>query len=394
MVNQFRKAKKINPNEFTGLMLDHKELEGIMHVLFESKIFRYASRKKSVVDDFEADIRKYLNLRYALGLNNGTSALKAALVALGIKTSDRVLISSYTFIATPASVISVGGIPVAIDLDLKFGMDLVQLEEELKKGCSAIIVVHLQGRAFDILSILKLAKKYKVPVIEDACQAFSSKLNGKYAGTMADIGVYSFQQYKQLSSGEGGMLVTNNESYFKRAKTYSDHGIVREQMSWDVDGAMIGDNLRMNNLHAAILRSQLKKLPTVIRLQKMKRSYVMNRINGNQMSSILRSTDIEGETGMNIFFLVQSEEIATQIINHSKKRKIEFRRLWDRPYYKHGVFTTLKLIPENLGSKQCKNAEDISKRLISVSIPPVLTDQYLDLIASEINTLKKLKYLS
>ena len=97
-------------------------------------------------------------------------------------------------------------------------------------------------------------------MIEDACQAFGSKFKGNPAGCFADVGVYSFQQYKQISAGEGGMLVTNNEQFYKIAKNYSDHGMVREFMTWDDDGATIGDNYRMSNLQAAILKIQMKRI--------------------------------------------------------------------------------------------------------------------------------------
>lgn len=393
MGQRIKKIKKINPNEFGGLVYDRQELDAVLHVLFEAKIFRYADRKLSEADRFENEIKKYLKVKYALGLSNGTGALKTALCAIGIKPHDRVLISAYTFIATPASVASMGAIPIPIDFNIHNGMNISNLEQEINKGCAAIIPVHLQGRTFNIKQILKIARRHHIPVIEDACQSFASKYYDTPAGAFGDIGVYSFQQYKQISSGEGGLIVTNNENYYRRAKIYSDHGMVRESMSWDSSEAMIGDNLRINNIQAAILRVQLKKLPRILARQKKNRNYILNRVDSDNMKSIVNSGDIEGETGMNIIFLTSSAQIATKIIAHANKRKIEFRRLWDRPYYKHDVFRVNKLTPEYLESATCEVAEDMSQRLISLSIPPTLSDDNLKNIVREIKVLQRLRYI-
>ncbi len=388
-----KKFKKINPNEYCGLLYDQKEVDEIAKVLLHKKIFRYASRKTSTTDQFENQVKKYMNVGYALGLNNGTSALKTALYAIGVKKGDRVLISAVTFIATAAAVISLGAIPIPIDFDFTFGMNLDDLKKEIKKGCKAIIPVHLQGRVFNLEPILDLAKDNKVMVIEDACQAFAAKFNNKCAGTFADIGVFSFQQYKQVSAGEGGMLVTNNEEYYQIARRYSDHGMVRESMSWDDDKAMIGDNYRMSNIQAAILKIQMKKINRAIRKQIKNRKYILSKIDKNKISCLISSPDVGGETGMNIFWLLKSKDEADMAIAHARNKNIELRKLWDRPYYLHGVFQREKLTPNFLGKNNCQIAEDISQRLISISVPPILDKKLLDRVAREIRQLQKLKYI-
>jgi len=391
--NKVKKFKKINPNEYGGLLYDYEELYAIQKLLFTRKIFRYASRKASITDEFEVQVKKYLKIKYALGLNNGTSALKTALFAVGVKPGDRILISSYTFIATAAAVISLGAIPIPIDFDFTYGMNITDLEAEVARGCKAIVPVHLQGRTFNLEPISKIARRKDIVVIEDACQAFGSKFKENYAGCFTDVGVYSFQQYKQISAGEGGMLVTNNEQFYKIAKNYSDHGMVREFMTWDDDGAMIGDNYRMSNLQAAILKIQMKRIKRVIKDQINNRNYVLSKIDKRKFSCLVDSPDVAGETGMNLFFLLDTKEIADQIIAHARTKNIEFRKLWDRPYYLHGVFKKAKLDPSNLHKSNCVVAEDVSSRLVSVSIPPTLTEKSLDKIVREILQLQKLDYI-
>lgn len=392
-INKIKKFKKINPNEYCGLLYNQREIDEITKVMLHKKIFRYASRKVSTTDQFENQVKKYLKVDYALGLNNGTSALKCALFSIGVGSGDRVLISAVTFIATAAAVISLGAIPIPIDFDFTYGMNLDDLKREIDKGCKAIIPVHLQGRVFNLEPILSLAKKHNLLVIEDSCQAFAAKYKNKYAGTLADVGVYSFQQYKQLSVGEGGMLVTNNEKYYQIAKRYSDHGIIRESMTWDDDNAVIGDNYRMSNLQAAVLKIQMKKIRKVIRDQIRNRKYILEKIDKNKMKSIITSPDLNGETGMNIFFLFENKEVADQAIAHARNKNIEFRKLWDRPYYLHGVFKKAKLTPDFLDRESCLIAEDISQRLVSVSIPPILNERQLDRIVREIRQLQKMKYI-
>ena len=384
-----KKFKKINPNEYGGLLYSYEEIYAIQQLLLEHKIFRYATRKISPTDQFETAVKKYLNVNYALGLNNGTSALKTALFAVGVKPGDRVLISAYTFIATAASVVSLGAVPIPIDFDFTTGLNLTELKAEIAKGCKVIIPVHLQGRSFDIRPIIKLAKANNIFVIEDSCQAFGAKFNGTSAGCFGDIGVYSFQQYKQVSAGEGGLLVTNNEQFYKTAKIYSDHGIVRELMTWDHDDAVIGDNYRMNNLQAVILNLQMKKIRTVIRDQIKNRKYILSRLNKSKLSSLISSPDLSGETGMNLFFLLADKNITDQVIAHSRTKNIEIRRMWDRPYYLHGVFSKVKLDPDSLHKNRCLVAEDIATRFVSISVPPTLTSSLLDKIVREIRFLQK-----
>lgn len=385
MDKRIKKKRKINSNEFAGLLYDHREVKAVREILLSGKIFRYSSREESPADNLEKNVENYLGINYALGLNSGTSALKAALVSLDINRGDRVLVSAYTFIATPAAVVSVGANPVPIDLNLETGMDLHQLETEMKKGCSAIIPVHIQGQSFNLLPVIKLARKYKVPVIEDACQAFGAKYRSRYAGCLGDIGVFSFQQYKQISSGEGGMLVTNKKRLYERAKIYSDHGVIREFRSWDKPGAMIGDNLRINNVQAAILNVQMDRLPKVISSQKNKRDLVLKSIKSGS-KYLIESPDTTGVTGMNLLFLMPSADQAKKVILSAKNHGIEFRYLWDRPYYLHRVFNKAKLTPKDLETARCKNAEDISPRLISLSIPPTLSKTDLQKIIREIES--------
>lgn len=386
--------KIINPNEYGGLLYDEKEANAVRNVILNKKIFRYALKEKSQTDIFEERICKRYNKKFALGVNSGTSGLKVALKSIGLNPGDRVLVSAYTFIATATSVLSLGGIPVPIDTDLEYGMNLEDLENELKKGCKAIILVHFQGKCFDLKPILKLKKKYKVVLIEDACQAMETKCNGIYAGTLSDIGIFSFQQNKPLTSGEGGIIITDNKEYYTTARNYSDMGSVRDYYpSWDKKGALIGDNYRMNNLQGAILNEQLKKLDKMVKAQRKNKEYILSKINYKAISSKILNDFNADDNGINLIFITDSAEKANKCIEIADKKNIEIRHLWSRPYYLQKVMVDANLKPKDLKKKDCIKAEEISNTLVSVNLPPTLVKKDLDLIVSLLNKLIKEKLI-
>ena len=288
----------INPNEYGSLYFDSKEENAILNVFKNKKIFRYASDKASTTDKFEEMLKKKVNCKYALGVTNGTSGLITALTGCDIKAGDRVLVSSYTFLATALAVKCLEAVPIPLNIDLQNGFDLQDLEEELKKGCKAVIVVQLQGRCFELSKVKCLLEKYNVKLIEDSCQAFGAKINDKYAGTIGDVGVYSFQQFKQISCGEGGAIVTNNKTIYQKMRNYTDMGAERDLFpNWNGNDVLFGQNYRMNNIMAAILCEQLKKVDDIILKQQKSRSYILSKV---KLNNLINSVDPNGDTGMNL----------------------------------------------------------------------------------------------
>lgn len=363
--------KIINPNEYGSLLFDEKEEKAIIEVFKNNKIFRYADSNISKVDEFENDLKEFVNSKYCLGVINGTSALVTALVGCGVKEGDRVLVSSYTFLATALAPKLLGAIPIPLELDLDYGVNLIDLENELKKGCKAVIIVHLQGRCFNLNNVKKLIHKYNAVLIEDACQAFGAKNKGKYAGTIGDIGVYSFQQFKQISSGEGGAIVTNNKKNYNLMRNYSDVGSERNLFpNWNGPTVLFGQNYRMNNLTAAILCEQLKKLPYIIKKQNELRNKILNDINSDK---IISSNDINGETGMNIIIKLKSNSEFDEIRNKAKLYGIEIRYMWSCVYFDNNLFKENKLTDIDLKRKSCDYTKNLVSKLAVISVPPILT---------------------
>ena len=207
----------------------------------------------------KAFMRKF-NVKHAVSFNSATTALHAAIAALGIGPGDEVIVPAFTMSATPAAVLLNGAVPIFADLNREtLCLDAETVRKVITLRTKAIFVVNLFGRTPDFGPLLALAKKHKLKIIEDNAQGPGARWRGKYAGTIGDIGVFSFNVHKTIQAGEGGVLVTNNSRYALRAQMMRNHGenIAKEYPS---AGPLIGSNYRMTELAAAICEVQLKKL--------------------------------------------------------------------------------------------------------------------------------------
>ena len=376
----------INPNEYGSLYFDNKEENAVLNVLKNEKIFRYASDKVSTTDKFEEMLKKKVNCKYALGVTNGTSGLITALIGCDVKAGDRVLVSSYTFLATALAVKCLEAIPVPLNIDLQNGFDLQDLEEELKKGCKAVIVVQLQGRCFDLSKVKCLLEKYNVKLIEDSCQAFGAKIKDEYAGTIGDVGVYSFQQFKQVSCGEGGAVVTNNKTIYQKMRNYTDMGAERDLFpNWNGNDVIFGQNYRMNNIMAAILCEQLKKVDDIILKQQKSRNYILSKV---KLNNLINSVDPNGDTGMNILLLLNSKEEFNNVKEIGDKQNIEVRRMWNGLYFENELSKRNKLTDVDLKNNSCSKSKELVDRLAVISIPPILNKEDCNKIIDFLNEIK------
>ena len=376
----------INPNEYGSLYFDNKEENAVLNVLKNEKIFRYASDKVSTTDKFEEMLKKKVNCKYALGVTNGTSGLITALIGCDVKAGDRVLVSSYTFLATALAVKCLEAIPIPLNIDLQNGFDLQDLEEELKKGCKAVIVVQLQGRCFDLSKVKCLLEKYNVKLIEDSCQAFGAKIKDECAGTIGDVGVYSFQQFKQISCGEGGAVVTSNKTIYQKMRNYTDMGAERNLFpNWNGNDVLFGQNYRINNIMAAILCEQLKKVDDIILKQQKSRNYILSKV---KLNNLINSVDPNGDTGMNILLLLNSKEEFNNVKEIGDKQNIEVRRMWNGLYFENELFKRNKLTDVDLKNNSCSKSKELVDRLAVISIPPILNKEDCNKIIDFLNEIK------
>lgn len=221
------------------------------------------------VKEFEKEFAAFVGTKYAVGLNSGTDALYLALRALGIGKGDEVITVSHTFIATIESIVRVGATPVLIDIDDTYLMDVTQIEGKITEKTKAIIPVHLSGDVCDMYSILEIAKRHNLKVIEDAAQAIGAPCGGKNAGAIGDIGCFSFYPAKILGAfGDAGAIATDSEELAEKIKKYRHHSYIGKNLGVENDTVEYGINSRLDNLQAAVLREKLKKLPDMLKTRK------------------------------------------------------------------------------------------------------------------------------
>jgi perosamine synthetase len=215
---------------------------------------------------FEKDFAKYQGTNHALATSSCTGAIHLALMALGVKEDDEVIIPEITWIASAEPILYIGAKPVFVDvLEDTWCLDPQKLEEVITPKTKAIIVVHIYGNLSNMNQIMAIAKKYNLVVLEDAAEALGSEYYGKKAGSIADAGVFSFHGTKTMTTGEGGILVTNNETVYEKAKILNDHGRnakdPENKMFWMRD---YGYKYKMSNLQAALGCAQISRIEELV----------------------------------------------------------------------------------------------------------------------------------
>ena len=217
--------------------------------------------------------------KYCLSIHSGTSAIWICLKAAGIEAGDEVILPSYTFIATATAVVLANAVPVFADIDKKTAnLDPTSVEKLITKKTKAIIPVHTAGAPADMKAFLDISKKYNIPIIEDAAQGHGSMIDNKKVGAIGIGGIFSFQTSKNMSSGEGGAIVSNDESFIDACFSYHNCGRVRNG-KW-YEHFRLGSNMRMSALNAAVLLPQIKSVENDFILREKNRVYLDSQIGG------------------------------------------------------------------------------------------------------------------
>jgi 8-amino-3,8-dideoxy-alpha-D-manno-octulosonate transaminase len=221
-----------------------------------------AKRKRFHVRELEADFCKYLACDDALCVSSGTAAIKVALKAIGVGFGDEVITQSFNFIADVEAIVDCGATPVIAGSDDTLNMDPAQIEGLITSKTKAILPVHMLGVPARMDEICAIAKRHNIPVVEDSCEAVGAKYNGQYCGTLGQVGVFSFDYGKAITTGEGGLVILNDAALAVKARQYHDHGHMNlPGIGRGLDRAGItGFNYRMSELNAVVGKVQLKKL--------------------------------------------------------------------------------------------------------------------------------------
>lgn len=257
---------------------ERKEVNEVMEtgVLFR---YEFPSERNNVfkVETFERRFASYIGVKRAQAVTSGTAALKTALAALGVGPGDEVITQGFTFIATFEAIVEAGAVPIPAEIDHTLNMDPADFERKITDRTKAVIPVHMLGAPARIVEIMEIARRRNLKVIEDTAQALGAFVGPKKVGAWGDMGTFSFDFYKTMTTGEGGMITTDDETLYRNASEYADHGHDHNPaVSRALEGrSFLGFNFRMNELQGAVGIAQLAKVPAMIDQQR--RNQVMFR---------------------------------------------------------------------------------------------------------------------
>jgi dTDP-4-amino-4,6-dideoxygalactose transaminase len=279
-----------------------EEEQEVVDAIRASWLFRYGDEKdpqfKHKVVSLEEEVCQKFGVKHALAVSSGTSALIVALSALQIGPGDEVIVPGYTFIASMSSVIIARAIPILAEVDESLTLDPEDVEKRITPHTKAIMAVHMLGNPCDLEKLQAIAKKHKLLLIEDTAQAFGGSYKGKRLGTIGDIGTYSFNIFKTINAGDGGMVVTDDIDVYKRTFGYHDQGHFPLRMGVEIGKrTLIGQNFRMNELTGAFTLAQFRKLEMILdQLRKIKARF-KQQIQDIKGLEFRRINDPAGECG-------------------------------------------------------------------------------------------------
>jgi dTDP-4-amino-4,6-dideoxygalactose transaminase len=279
------------PNVYDAEPIPEAARAEIEQMLKSGDLFRYTAPENAPVTLLERDFAAHMGSKYALAVSSCSAALFLSLKALGLPRDARVLIPAFTFAAVPSSVIHADCIPVLCEVGDNYRIDMADFEARLDDNISAVIISHMRGHTSDMDAIMRLCEARNIPVVEDAAHSLGTTWHGRNIGTLGRVGCFSFQSYKLVNAGEGGILITDDADLVARAVIMSgayEHNWAKHMTGADaaLDAAFARwqnqlplYNLRMNNLSAAIIRPQLGEIARRVRDGRANHDYVAARLN-------------------------------------------------------------------------------------------------------------------
>ncbi|WP_128331341.1 DegT/DnrJ/EryC1/StrS aminotransferase family protein [Apibacter sp. HY039] len=341
--------------------------------------------------ELEHAIEKKMHVGHVQLTSSGTTALITALNVAGVGAGDEVILPTFTFVASFEAVLGVGAIPVLVDVDNTLTMDPKSVENAITSRTKVIMPVHMCGSMADISALQSIAKKHSILLIEDACQSFGATYNGKYLGTIGDIGCFSFDFVKTITCGEGGAMITNNEEYYKHADQYTDHGHDHVGTNRGAEShPYLGLNYRISELNAAVGLAQFGKLDTILSIQRKNKKFIKDSLQTIEGLEFRRIPDENGDNASFLSIFLPSQEKARNVSQALASNGIgnaywfdnnwHYIRKWDHlkliktlaPLYKEHK----ELLP-NYANADYSQSDEIMSKTVTIPISLLWTEQEL-----------------
>jgi dTDP-4-amino-4,6-dideoxygalactose transaminase len=331
------------------------------------------------VTEFEKNFAQFAGVKRAVAVNTGTAALHSAVVAVGIKQGDEVILPSFTFVATAEAVVLAGGKPVFTDIDPEtYNLSPSAAEKSITKKTKAILPVDLYGFSADMKPIREIAEKHELALVEDAAQAHGATCAGKPAGSFADAACWSLYASKNMTAGEGGVITTNNDEIAETVRMIRTHGEKAKYAS-----LILGCNYRMSEIQAAIGNVQLEKLPSFL---------AKRRQNAQQLTKILEKNSrlilpCESKDRQHCWYLYTArlkdgtESERNKIVDELRKKGVGAEVYYVNPVHQMPFYR------ENFGSAKLPETDKASKQVFSLPIHPGVTVEQVDYIGKTLLSL-------
>lgn len=385
--------------------ISQEEIDAVIETLSIKKPFRYLHKAgESKVGLFESKFREFIGTEYALAVNSGTSALIAALVGIGIGSGDEVILPGYTYISSASAVLAANAIPVIAEIDNSLTLDPKDVERKITPSTRAIMPVHMRGVPCNMDEITAIARRHGLKIIEDVAQANGGSFNNKMLGSIGDVGAFSLQYHKIITSGEGGFVTTNDKTVFSRAAFQHDSAM----MFWHRDFLDVepfdGENYRMNELQGALGLVQMKRIAAILSKLREIKGQILVEIADIPGIELQKIPDRFGDCGVSLAIFLP-DEVKTKEFSAALKAEgipngslydngIPDRHLfynwsyvmqkstadrhgcpWTCPYYQGSVSYSKEMLPQTM---------NLLKRTILMPIGQSLAEKHIDWISKGI----------
>jgi 8-amino-3,8-dideoxy-alpha-D-manno-octulosonate transaminase len=341
--------------------------------------------------ELEAALCNRFGSKYAQLLSSGTAALTTALAALGVGAGDEVIMPAFTFVASFEAVLSVGAIPVLVDIDETLTLSPEAVRHAITERTKCIMPVHMCGSMADLDALQAICKEHNLLLLEDACQSIGGTYKGKSLGTIGDAGTFSFDFVKTMTCGEGGVVLTNNEEVYNNCDGYTDHGHDHKGVDRGADlHPFLGYNFRISELHAAVGLAQVKRVDEFLAIQKRNHAALKEILSQVPEISLRAVPDPEGDSCTFISWFLPAEELTRAVVDEFKARGIlggnfywfdnnwHYIRKWDHLKKATSLNRLHKdqiAALEHLAVKDFSLSDAVMNRCISTSISLLWTEE-------------------
>ena len=380
--------KRKNSDAFNDL---HIKVPFVLpEITYEDKRAILATLNQNLLTDgpklkeFENKFAKFTGARYAIGVSNATAALQLSLKAIGIGKGDEVIVPDLTFVASINAILFTGATPVIVDIDKEdCTISVDSIKKSLTKKTKAVMPVHFAGKSCKMREIQIIARKNNLKIIEDCAHAIGGKLNKKHVGTFGDAGCFSFYPTKNLTTFEGGMVITNSKKISETIKTLRNHGITKSYQDrftkgkpWEYDISIPGYNYRLDEIRAALGISQLKRIMQNNLKRKKAALYYNSRLKNNK--SIIAPKILKDEDHACHLYVLRfkrqgkfsRDDLFTKLLKNGIRSSVHYKPLHTFTAYKKNA----KIFDNLINSKQ------IYKEIISLPLYPQITRKQQDLV--------------